>query len=322
MTNTPQSPRNPRQKRSRSSSMKIALSRGESLRPSNEQSSTIAGRRRERFGRRARQRHTKTSRIHETRRNATGGTQRCGYRRRHFAPSGITPPPLPSHQPLVLEVAICQHCHVLHHPLLEARQSVLLRPRVCVQEGNLYRWPPITGAGKRRQNTREHRLRIRKPPCFAHAQATPGAIWRVSSVGLFICHTSTGFTSCVFRPGVFNNSPDTIMHCFHMYGPKEQVVSISLKTKAPFNFRGHGLASFSVVPQRLLIVIQVFLSTALITKPQPLLPSIAIIDLPSALPDAPSGLLPRNVFCIVCFTLSSTFRQIFLRTSFPSHSAR
>ena len=45
------------------------------------------------FGRRARQRHTKNSRVHETRRN-TGGTQRCGKERRHFASGGTrTPPP-------------------------------------------------------------------------------------------------------------------------------------------------------------------------------------------------------------------------------------
>ena len=36
-------------------------------------------------GRRARQRHTKTSRIHATRSSAARGAQRCGQQRRHFA---------------------------------------------------------------------------------------------------------------------------------------------------------------------------------------------------------------------------------------------
>ena len=36
-------------------------------------------------GRRGQQRHTSASRFHETRRKATGGTQRCGQERRQFA---------------------------------------------------------------------------------------------------------------------------------------------------------------------------------------------------------------------------------------------
>ena len=46
------------------------------------------------FGRRARQRHTKTSRNRETRHNAAGGrTQRCGLWRRQCAGGGMPPPP-------------------------------------------------------------------------------------------------------------------------------------------------------------------------------------------------------------------------------------
>ena len=58
-------------------------------------------------GRRARQHHTKTSRFHETRRNAVGGTQRCGQYRRHFArgrdhapPPALFPFPRPRPRPL------------------------------------------------------------------------------------------------------------------------------------------------------------------------------------------------------------------------------
>ena len=51
-----------------------------------------AGRREPRtIGRRAHQRHTRTSRTRETRRNAPGGTQRCGQDRNHVAGGG-TPP--------------------------------------------------------------------------------------------------------------------------------------------------------------------------------------------------------------------------------------
>ena len=56
----------------------IAISRGGSLRPTHEQPSKPFRTEPRTFGRRARQRHTKTSRIHETRRNAARGIQRCG----------------------------------------------------------------------------------------------------------------------------------------------------------------------------------------------------------------------------------------------------
>ena len=42
-------------------------------------------------GRRARQRHSKTSRKRETRHNAAGGTQRCGLSRSHRAGGGMLP---------------------------------------------------------------------------------------------------------------------------------------------------------------------------------------------------------------------------------------
>ena len=59
-------------------SLMIALSRGESLRL--QTSGLIENFRKDprTFGRHAWQRHTQTSRFHETRRNAVGGTQRCG----------------------------------------------------------------------------------------------------------------------------------------------------------------------------------------------------------------------------------------------------
>ena len=46
------------------------------------------------FGRRAWQRTTKTSEMHQPRRIVAGGTQRCGHQRRHIAGGGTTLPPL------------------------------------------------------------------------------------------------------------------------------------------------------------------------------------------------------------------------------------
>ena len=70
-------------------SLMMALSRRESPRQTDEHSANTSGRRRQRFRRRARQRHTKTSRNREIRHNAAGGTQRCGLQRRHFASGGL-----------------------------------------------------------------------------------------------------------------------------------------------------------------------------------------------------------------------------------------
>ena len=70
------------------------------------------------FGRRARQRHTKTTTNHETRRNAAGGTQRCGSR--HFSGGGTTPLPptafFPFTRPRARPLSVS---HVQYHPLFE-----------------------------------------------------------------------------------------------------------------------------------------------------------------------------------------------------------
>ena len=86
-------------------SLMTALSRGEGLRLT--ERAIIKHFRKEprTFGRRARQRHSKTSRFHATCRNATRVTQRCGQERRHFAGGG-TPPPLACFS--------CQFCHAQH----------------------------------------------------------------------------------------------------------------------------------------------------------------------------------------------------------------
>ena len=64
-------------------SLMIALARGESLRPTYEQSSKTSGRSRERLADAHGSVHAKTSRNQETRRNAARGIERCGERRRH-----------------------------------------------------------------------------------------------------------------------------------------------------------------------------------------------------------------------------------------------
>ena len=78
------------------------------------------------FGRRARQRHTKTSRIRETCRHAAGETPRCGDV--FFSGGGITSPPqafVPTPRP---RIAFCQHLCTFSIPPPVSRETSLNRP--------------------------------------------------------------------------------------------------------------------------------------------------------------------------------------------------
>ena len=114
-------------------SLMIGPSRGERMRPTNEQSSKKIRKEARTFGRRASQRHTKTFRNHETG-NAAGRTQRCGHLRFHFGGGGITssPPaflPTPSLSPCVSTATSC----AIIRSWCQTRLQGLLRPHLHLQ---------------------------------------------------------------------------------------------------------------------------------------------------------------------------------------------
>ena len=114
-----QSPRSSRAKTLSFISLIIALSRGESLRPPAYEQviAKTSGRSREHLTDAYGSAHTK---ITETRRNATGGTQRCDHKRRHVRRRRDHATAAVLHtSSTASERGPCQPSHVQHHSLFE-----------------------------------------------------------------------------------------------------------------------------------------------------------------------------------------------------------